>query len=383
MSLLWIEGFDSWANTTLNKSQYFNYMKGGTRLLAANVGLDIIDTGQRNGTGKFVRFHWDHTTTFVNAFMDNPTANRTIINTSRTWTLGVAVRVSALPTSGNLPLIYLNCNGSNSLFLLLTPSGTLRLSKSTTLLTDASNTSSVAVNTWYYIEIKAKNAAGGNIAAGDIQVRVNGTQVVSVAGSQTLGGAGGNWTDFGLLDPSNQTFSQGGSGTVDFDDLYLIDDQGTHNNSFLGDCRVETLFPNGAGASAQWTPNTAVANYLKVNEIAQDGDTTYVSTAGVGNRDSYTLDDLSSVPLTIFGVQACALARRDAGETTRTMNVSIRSGGSYSDGATSLPLNSVYTVTNTTSNATGIKALFETDPGGSAWTGTSVNAMEAGIKLDA
>ncbi len=143
--------------------------------------------------------------------------------------------------------------------------------------------------------------------AGDYEIRINGSTVMTPTTGQVATNA--VWTDFFLGDTqTNNWRRQPGPATVDFDDLYVIDDQGSHNTSFLGDCRIETLFPNGAGASSQWTPNSGT-NYSRVNEVFTDQDTSYVSTAGVGNRDSYAMGDLSSLPATVFGVQVYANAR--------------------------------------------------------------------------
>lgn len=377
MAILWIEGFDTWQTQALTKSQVRNNLKNGMNLSASDVGLDIIDTSQRNGTGKYLRFHWNAAHSFLNCFAQIPTTYRTVINTSQTWIMGFAFRVSALPATNKIVLCRFNCSGKNALYVLLDSTGKIKLSKASGVdLTDATNTSSISVNTWYYLEVKAKRSTSS--VSGDIEVRINGSTVMTPTTGfvQTVD----KWTDFCLGDEGNQSFNHTGTGTLDFDDMYLIDDQGSHNTTFLGDCRVETLFPTAAGASTQWTPLNANPNYQQVNEVFADGDTSYNSTSGVGNRDSYAVADLSSLPTTVFGVATYALARVDAAETNRTINTSVRSGGSYSDGPTSLAIASAYQAPSSIS-ACSATAIFETDPSGSVWDGNTVNGLEAGIKL--
>ena len=46
-------------------------------------------------------------------------------------------------------------------------------------------------------------------------------------------------------------------GTLDIDDLYICDGTGSApHNTFLGDCRVDTLLPTADGTAQQWTPST-------------------------------------------------------------------------------------------------------------------------------
>ena len=110
-----------------------------------------------------------------------------------------------------------------------------------------------------------------------------------------------------------------------------------------------------------------------MSEATFDGDTTYVSTSGVGNRDSYTLGTMPDTPKQIFAVHVSSFDRVDAGETTRTMNNSLRIGGVYYDGAPSGNLNATYAP---------VRSVWENNPATSSYFSRSdVEGMEAGVKL--
>jgi hypothetical protein len=79
--------------------------------------------------------------------------------------------------------------------------------------------------------------------------------------------------------------------------VYVLDNTGTQNNDLIGDCRIETLYPNGAGNYAQLSANGAGTNYGCVNEHPADDDTTYVpGTASVGS--TATLLEIRPAPST-------------------------------------------------------------------------------------
>ena len=87
----------------------------------------------------------------------------------------------------------------------------------------------------------------------------------------------------------------------------MCDTGGSANNDFLGDVRVETLFPTADGANTAWTPSAAGSHFNKVNEATgtfPDGDTTYVADATPGDRDTYVMSDLAAAAGNVYGVRA-------------------------------------------------------------------------------
>jgi hypothetical protein len=160
---------------------------------------------------------------------------------------------------------------------------------------------------------------------------------------------------------------------MSYDDVYVLDSAGSVNNTFLGDQHVETIYPNADGNYGQWTPSSGTSHNALVNEHSgtyPDGDTSYVSDATVGHRDSYALGDLSVLSGTIAAVQSAMYARKDDA-ATRQIAAFIRRSSTDYDGATA-------TLATTYAFYTEIR---EQDPSTSAaWDIAGVNAAELGVK---
>jgi hypothetical protein len=297
-----------------------------------------------------------------------------ILTTSTTMIAGLAFRVAALPTSTNKMhlLQFIDTTWANvGVSVFLDSSGHLHFTNaggSAQAAETGYTGPTIASNTWYYLELKAKYTS--STATGDVQIQVNGALANQLGTGLSTKNAGSGYTYICMGDSAQGQTGQN-SKNVDCDDVYMSDDTGTSNTGFLGPCSVETVYPNGVGASTQWTPSSG-SNYARVNETIEDGDTSYVSTSGVGNRDSYTCGSLAENPTSIFGVQVTAISRTDASESNRKANTSVRYGGTYTDGITSVAQGGTYGF---------MRGVFDTDPSSAAWTTASVNAMEAGIKL--
>lgn len=227
----------------------------------------------------------------------------------------------------------------------------------------ATSTPVVPSNGYVYIECKVVFSNTGSY-----EIRVNGVNVLSGA-ADTTNTANNTASGVGW----GYAFSSINYNTHHKDDIYICDATGSTNNDFLGDCRIDTLLPTTDGNYSQWTPNTGVVHFNRVNESAPDL-TTYNAGLTVGNRDSYGMADLAALSSQIiYGVQVNAAALKDdAG--SKSIATMVRSGGVDGDGATaSLGTSQIY-----------VSQVFETNPNGSvAWTEASVNAMEAGVKVTA
>ena len=87
-------------------------------------------------------------------------------------------------------------------------------------------------------------------------------------------------------------------------DFYICDGTGDKNNNFLGDCKVECLFPVTDGQHTEFTPSTGTTHYTLLNEAVPDS-ATLVSSNVVGQRDTYYYQSLENATVQILGVQAC------------------------------------------------------------------------------
>jgi hypothetical protein len=158
-----------------------------------------------------------------------------------------------------------------------------------------------------------------------------------------------------------------------YDDFYICDATGTVNNGYLGDVRVDAIYPSGVGASAQFTPTGSATNWENVDDASPDDDTSYNASETAGHIDSFTFADLTALNASILGVQANILARKDdAG--TRLLRAVARVGSTNYEGA-DLTLTDSYIDHRTIWNQNPATA--------SAWTESDINAAEFGYKVQA
>lgn len=262
----------------------------------------------------------------------------------------------AFRTGANADFTMLEIKENNDLHLIFRRrnDGRLEIRRASVIIATSADPY-LSPNTWYYIE------CGGTIAdaGGTAEIRVDGVTAVSFVGDTQTG-----------VNAFTDNLALVGGATDYVDDFYFLDGDGTVNNSWLGDVRVETLFPSGAGASSQWTPS-AGSNYENVDENPPDDDTTYNEEDTAAQQDTYEFDDLASVLVTVLGVQVSAYVRKTDALSREIRNV-IRSGGTdYYGSAVSVPDTYIFR-----------PEIFEEDPDTAvAWTPAGVNAAEFGIDL--
>ncbi len=271
--------------------------------------------------------------------------------------VGVAMAAAGLDSSPRVLIQFLSDLQSTTHLTVGIRSGAIELRRGNHVGTVLGTyTGTFNINTFYYIEASATIADSG----GTCTVRYNGQTVISYTGDTKNGGT--NTTIDGVR--------LAGTGyATQFDDFYLCDDTGSAPyNTFLGDTRVQTIVPNGAGASTQFTPSTG-ANYTTVDELPYSA-TDYVTSSTTGHRDTYTLSDLGAVN-TVFAVQNNVIAKK-----TDTAALSIKPA-----------LKSSSTVAYGSTTALGssdlhMRDLRIADPNTStAWTQSGVNALEAGFEV--
>lgn len=294
-------------------------------------------------------------------------ATKTLPGQYATLICGFAFRRNTTPSSTGVLFRFQEGASTVHVDLRVTPLGQLEVTRSGTLL--GSGTTVIPINVFAYIEIKATI----HDTTGAVEVRVNGVTDINVSGVDTRNGG------TGLLDVISLVRSNPGVTDFWIDDLYVIDTTdsgvaGVPNNDFLGDVRVEYLAPNGNGNSSQFVGSDADStdNFLLVDEAPSDGDTTYVGSPTVGNKDTYAYGNLTPTTGTVFGVQILPMARKtDAG--TRSLATVARLGVTETDGPTR-PLSTSYQY---------LSDIREANPDGDAWDIADVNGAEFGVKVAA
>jgi len=224
--------------------------------------------------------------------------------------------------------------------------------------TIASGTTPIIIDIWYYVEVRVVISA----TVGSVELRLNGLS------SAELSATGLN-TGTSPIDSVAWGATSVGTHVTDVDDLYIVDTTtgSSPTNTFLGDCRVETLPPTGNGANTAWTG--AFGDWD--DSTSHNTDTDYVSSSTPGDRETSTLADLAVGTGTIYAVQTDVTARKDdAG--ARTIAPVLRISGTNHDGTTTPGLSTDY--------VTYVQTYDRLDPVGNAWSIATVNAMEAGVK---
>jgi hypothetical protein len=120
-------------------------------------------------------------------------------------------------------------------------------------------------------------ASGIFATAGRLIVKVNGAVVIDFVGDTVQTGV-----------PGVNGFLLPGSATRDvyFDDLYLVDDSGSENNTFLGPIQVFAIYPDNNETPLDFTPLSGT-NFSEVNQFPPPGDAAYVFDGDVGDIDQY------------------------------------------------------------------------------------------------
>jgi hypothetical protein len=226
----------------------------------------------------------------------------------------------------------------------------------------ATGTQQVFNNQWNYIEISVTISD----TIGEVHVRLNGssTDEVSYTGDTKNGGTATT------LDKIHFTFPNAFANY--FADVYILNDTGATNNTFLGDVTVRTLSPNGNGTSSQLvgSDGNSTDNYLLVDEHPYSA-TDYVGSATIGQKDTYTIANLPAGVSTVYGVQVSGMMAKSDSSLAQARYI-VRSGGT-DYGGTTRALTTTYT---------GYYDLHETDPAtGVAWTPGGVNNMESGMEV--
>jgi hypothetical protein len=327
MALLFMDGFNHYATGNI-LSKYTN----------SNAAIGAVG---RNGNG-MAFYGEDYSTT------------KGLSGAYPTIFIGFAIKISALQAWNNNSLLsfYEGVTKHIDMRMQEGDTGRLTITRNGTILGTTTD-QILFVNEFAHIQIKIYI----HDSAGTVDMLVNGVSVLSLTNQDTRNGGAAGIIDkiiFGGPKNTNMYIS----------DLWIDDSE------FLGDCKVETLFPSAAGDTTAWTPS-AGDNYAAVDEAAPDSDTTYVSSLTADQVDSYTMGDLVTTAGVVKGVQVLAYARKDdAG--SRNIAIVARPAATDRVGSTQV-LGDSYTY---------LTQLWELNPEDSeAWEIADINGAKFGVKM--
>jgi hypothetical protein len=331
MALLFIDGFDHYSTSEMEHKWH---LQTGSPTIASSSG--------RNSTGALSAT----TTGYLTRWFDE--AKYTI-------TCGFAWQQSANAT-GTMFSICTSTNTQNVISLGINTSNQFTVT-STSLL--GTTTFVASNNLFHYIEFQVFL----DNTNGSYELRVDGDTKLSDSGVDTIGtGTTPIGFNLGRISGSNYLI----------DDFYILDDVGSDNVDFLGDVRVETIFPSAVGNTTNFSVTGAATNHEAVDDATPDDDTSYVSSSTVTDKDTYDFDTLVTTSGTVYGVQSNLWARKDI-SGDRTFRDVIRSGGTDYTGNSKNPgIDYQYFVD-----------MHENNPNGDVdWTISSVNSAEFGFEIE-
>jgi hypothetical protein len=290
---------------------------------------------------------------------------RSIVN-RQTLVVGTAFQIEnySAGNAGPAPVLSLVDNGTHQLDIRFDNNSRPYVTRNgTTLFT--SNVA-LAINAWYYLELKGTI----NTTNGYAELRINGIPVGTFSGNTS--GSGNNFANqirVGIVS-SNQSYNY----RVWYDDIYALEaDSNSGLVDFQGDCRVQTLMPSAPGTTTNMNRGGAQpANWMSVNEIPPDTATTVFGNTA-GQYDTYDYPPLVPATNRVLAVaQSFVWQRDDAG--FRTATARVRSAGNEADFTpTVIPLTNTYTV---------LQQVQETNPiTGAAWAVNEVSNFEVGPKV--
>jgi len=296
--------------------------------------------------------------------------NKTVTTSDPTCILGFAYGhgYSGANVISGWAIAGIRESAGHQISLCISPSNTLSVKRGDHQGTLLGSTSvALPFGVFTYVELKVLI----HPSAGTVEVRFNGTTVLSLTGQNTRSTANATWNTIVLgTQPSNTVNTVASSnGNMDYDDLYICDSTGAAPwNNFLGDCRVDPRYPTGAGATTGWTPS-AGSNFQNVDDATPNADTDYNQATGVAT-DTFVVQDVPVTGAILYGVQHCMITKKsDAGAAT--IAPVVRHSGVDNVGADLYP---------GTSYVFGTVAQ-QVNPGTSAqWTEAGFNAAEFGYK---
>lgn len=219
-------------------------------------------------------------------------------------------------------------------------------------------------STWKLFEFYLKIDA----AVGELTIKADGNQIYTFSGD----------TDPNSRPNANRLLIYGGGFQSNFwlDDVIVNDTTGGVSDSWVDNGTLLLITPNGNGDSSDMlgSDGNSTDNYLLVDDVPADGDTTYVAADAAGEKDLYEMSDLPTLPAgsVVRSVRAGVIARRADPGTPSNVDVGIKSG-TTEDFAAPQAL--------TTSYAVYYGDVHYEDPDSvGAWDETLVDALQVGAE---
>lgn len=248
-------------------------------------------------------------------------ATKNLLSNSVTLIVGVPINVLGLPGSGGGAILFVLDSGTIQVWLGVTSTGALQFyrgSGTSNPIGSATAPSVIQPNVYHFYEaVITIDPSAGSVA---LYLDGSGIAAINNSGLNTRATSNSWANQVGLGNPTGAS-----AGPLNYDDLRVFDSTGARDNAVLGDTRIITKMPTGAGDFAQWTAHGAGSNYACCNEIPPDDDTTYVASSTIAQEDSYAMQSAGLLVAPNFLVVRQRIRKDDS--AARGFQGGVRSAG--------------------------------------------------------
>jgi len=219
----------------------------------------------------------------------------------------------------------------------------------------ATGTRSLTAGTNYHMQVYVNYADVGSIV-----VKLDDNVEITYAGDTKPGV---------IADITRVAITGATSNTTYIDTICVNSTAGTVDNSWPGVVRMKLLTPAGPGTYVNnWSRNAGATNWQAVDEVPNDGDTTYLYTSTANVYESFSMTDPGLTSVNYQALITSSIAKKDSG------TVQLAVGIVDDDNATNY-----YVANSALGTSYGIvEGRLTLDPStGSAWTPSGINATQA------
>lgn len=287
------------------------------------------------------------------------------------------INITTLPSAANTIFSLRDTNaGVTRVGLKLNADGTLQLFDEDGNV--GSPSSALSTGKWYKIEIKLdKSGAGGSHV---VEGKLDGF-VFATASNRNVSVAGDTLRIGGNIGSETQT-----QGEWYFDDIAVNDNNGSFQTSYPLDSKIILLTPNAAGDANAWLTTAGGAgdanNYTLVDEVPPNDATDFVQSVTADAIDMYNFSASGLNPTDVVNlVEIFVRFRNGTTDATTSFRVRIEktSGGTVSESASIVPNTTAWKRNGVTVNTSPLTLYV--DPDSAVWTKTTLDSIQAGLKL--
>lgn len=367
MSLLWMDGFDSyghlhapvtlWQDAELNK-----LMLSSGYVSATGVGC-YSDT--RTGYGQSIWLTGNSGSSLANYQLAFDPKAALITGFAFKYEASVLSKICAFEWDNRLGtvtrqmIVYANAEGGIS----------LSIDGGNTLLA-ASSPNIIFPGVWQYIEMKYTP----NKTVGQIIVKIDGQTCIQYDGPTSPNttpnqvnmiefySTGSDW---------GNGQAKGTNGLKLYDDLYVLDTLGSGFNTFLGDVVVHSvpiIADQGPNSLSQF--GGSAGHFSAVDEWPPNEDESYLYTNTVGDREMFTIGALPDNIIDVLAVSTHVRGKKDAPGQSAVKLVTKYS--SYESVSVAKPLAVQYVTKN---------QFLEQCPDGTGWTKAKAQSVVVGFEV--